>query len=34
MLLRNLSGGLRALFRKKQAELELNEELTGYLEES
>lgn len=31
-LLRNLAGGLRGLFRKKQVERELDEELRGYLE--
>ena len=31
-LLRNLTGGLRALFRKKQAEQEMDEELRGYLD--
>ena len=31
-LLRNLAGGLRGLFRKKQVERELDEELREYLE--
>jgi hypothetical protein len=31
-LLRNLTGGLQALFRKKQAEQEMDEELRGYLD--
>jgi predicted permease len=31
-LLRNLIGGLRALFRKKQVEQEMDEELRGYLD--
>jgi putative ABC transport system permease protein len=31
-LLRNLIGGLRALFRKKQVEREMDEELRGYLD--
>jgi putative ABC transport system permease protein len=31
-LLRNITGGLRSLFRKKQADRELNEELSGFLE--
>ena len=32
--LRNVASGLRALFRKKQTEGEMDEELRGYLEES
>jgi predicted permease len=31
-LLRNIAGGIRSLFRKEQAELELDEELRGFLE--
>src|SRR5215472_4053724 len=31
-LLRNIASGFRSLFRKKQADLELNEELGGFLE--
>ncbi|HUI42292.1 MAG TPA: ABC transporter permease [Terriglobia bacterium] len=31
-LLRNFAGGLRALFRKRQTESEMNEELRGYLD--
>ena len=31
-LLRNIASGLRSLFRKKQADRELNEELSGFLE--
>ena len=31
-LLRHLAGGLRALFRKRQTEREINEELRAYLE--
>jgi hypothetical protein len=31
-LLRSLSGGLRALFRKERVEVELDEELRGILE--
>lgn len=31
-LLRNVTDGLRSLFRKKQADSELNEELSGFLE--
>lgn len=31
-LLQNLTGGLRSLFRKKQVDGELNEELSGFLE--
>jgi len=31
-LLRSITSGLRSLFRKKQVERELNEELGGYLE--
>lgn len=31
-LLRNLAGGLRALFRKEQVEQEMDEELCDYLE--
>jgi hypothetical protein len=31
-LLRNLSDGLRSLFRKKRVEGELDEELRGFLE--
>ena len=31
-LLRNITSGLRSLFRKKQADRELNEELNGFLE--
>src|SRR5882762_8305587 len=31
-LLRNLSGGLRSLFRKEQVGRELDEELNGFLE--
>ena len=31
-VLRNLTSGLRALFRKEQAEQEMDEELRGYLD--
>ena len=31
-LLRNIASGLRSLFRKKQVEQELDEELSGFLE--
>src|SRR5882672_4752908 len=31
-LLRNIAGGLRSLFRKKQVSQELDEELNGFLE--
>ena len=31
-LLRNLTSGLRSLFRRKQTDRELNEELSGFLE--
>ena len=31
-LLRSLTSGLRALFRKKQVEQEMDEELRGYLD--
>jgi hypothetical protein len=31
-LLRNIASGLHSLFRKKQVDLELDEELRGYLE--
>jgi len=31
-LLRSITGGLRALFRKKQVSQELDEELNGFLE--
>ena len=31
-ILRNLASGLRTLFRKKQVEQEMDEELRGYLE--
>lgn len=31
-MLRSMAAGLRSLFRKERAEMELDEELTGFLE--